>query len=328
MVFLGGEIVTHKTKNILFWTGVFIIFLLIPIVVQDSYNRHLFIMAFIFAIVASNWDITLGYTGIFNFGHMAFMGLGVYTAGIGTKVLGINPFLVIPLGGIIACLGAVLCVAPVVRLKGIYVVLVTFAFGQIIYQLILSQAHITGGSEGIVRLPYLRIGDYTFIRDYKLGYYYIALLVLTLNLLVLHFVTTSIFGKSLKAIRDNEHYAQSRGISIARQRIKAFVLSAFFTGIAGAFYGVYLRVASPDIFAFSLGALVLSMVLIGGVNSIWGPALMALIITFSSEKLAAIPGFEDIRFLIIAILMILVLRITPGGLQQLLGNIYKKYYLR
>ena len=289
----------------------------VPIVFDGSYIRHLFILAMIYAVVASNWDLSLGYTGIFNFGHMSFFAVGVYTAAIAAKTFGINPWLVLPMSGLTAALAALMLAAPLARLKGIYVVLVTFAFSQLLLQLILSQAQITGGAEGMVRIPAMKLGDYNFIRDYKLGYFYIALTILIMSSAYLLVLTRSNFGRALLAIRDNEEYASARGISVSKLRVQALVASAVFPGVAGGFFAIYLRVASPEVLAFGTLSLVLSMVLIGGTASIVGPILAAFAIFFATEAMAGIRGMEEARFIIVAIAMILVLRFAPGGLVQI-----------
>lgn len=292
-----------------------------PLVVTDAYVRHLFIIAFIFAVIASNWDVTLGYAGLFNFGHLAFFGVGAYTAAICARVLEWSPWLGILLGGVTAAAAALAIAAPVARLRGIYVVLVTFAFGQLCLQLVLSQSQITGGAEGIVRIPALSIGDYRFNRDFNLAYYYTALALLATSTAVLLAAMRSPFGKSLRAVRDNPDYAAARGISVARQRVLALTLSAVFTGMAGGFYAVYLRVASPDVFGFATLSLALSMLLIGGVGTIVGPILAAIALTFVNESLAGIRGLEDLRFVLVAVVMILVLRVSPGGTMAILGRL-------
>ena len=175
----------------------------VPFVVTDSYTRHVFIIAFIYATVAVNWDLSLGIGGLFNFGHVAFFGIGVYTAAILTTALDVSPWLAILAGGVTAAISALLIALPVAKLQGIYVVLVTFAFGQLCMQIVLSQGDLTGGAEGLVRLPYLKLGDYSFIRDYKFGYYYLALAMLTVSVIVLLLIAQSPFGKSLRAVRDN-----------------------------------------------------------------------------------------------------------------------------
>ncbi|MEM8731346.1 MAG: branched-chain amino acid ABC transporter permease [Pseudomonadota bacterium] len=290
---------------------------IVPVFVTDSYTRHLFILAFVYAVVASNWDLSLGYAGLFNFGHLTFFAVGVYTAAIAAKTWGIDPWLAIPMGGITAAIAALIVSLPVARLKGIYVVLVTFGFSQLVLQLILSQSQITGGAGGMVRIPGLEIGEYRFIRDFKFGYYYVALGLLVLSTAYLLAFTASPFGKSLLAVRDNEDYAQARGISIARQRVLALVASAVFPGIAGGFFAIYLRVAAPEVLSFGTLSLALSMVLIGGTATIIGPILAAIALTFATEAMAGIRGMEEARFIVVAIGMILILRFAPGGLARL-----------
>jgi len=303
------------------WILLIAVLLVIPVFVEDSYLRHLFITAFLYAVIASNWDLTLGYAGIFNFGHLTFFGAGVYTAAITAKTLGLSPWLAMPLGGVSAAIIAAVLAAPIVRLKGIYVVLVTFAFSQLVLQLILSQSQITGGAQGITRIPYLAIGEYKFIRDYKLGYYYLALALLGLSTVFLLWLTSTPFGKSLRAIRDNEDYARARGISVSRQRMLAMIISAVFTGMAGGVFAIYLRVASPDVFGFGALSLALSMVLIGGVGTILGPILAAIVLTFAAETMAGIRGMEEARFIVVAVGMILVLRFAPDGIVGLLNRL-------
>ena len=296
----------------------FLLLAVLPVFVDDSYIRHLFILAFIYAVLASNWDLSLGYAGLFNFGHLAFFAAGVYTAAIAAKTFGLSPWLAIPLGGVTAALAALIVAAPVARLKGIYVVLVTFAFSQVMLQLIYSQSHITGGAEGIVRIPALQLGDYKFIRDYKFGYYYVALALLTVSTGYLLWLARSPFGRALLALRDNEDYAAARGISITRTRVLALVCSAVFPGIAGGFFAIYLRVASPEVLSFGTLSLVLSMVLVGGTATVIGPILAAFAIFFATEAMAGIRGMEEARFIVVAVAMILVLRFAPGGLARLL----------
>ncbi len=204
---------------------------------------------------------------------------------------------------------AIVCLS-VLRLKGIYVILVTFAFSQLLLHLVISQAEITGGSVGMVFLPSLKIGDYNFALDGKLGYYYLALALFIASTYFLRRVVKSPFGLSVMALRDNEDYALSRGISLAQQRMLTLTASVLFTGMAGGFFATYLRVASPQVFGFGILSLVLSMLLVGGTGSIWGPIVAAFILTFLSEAMADLGAW---RHLIIAALIVLVLLFYPGG---------------
>ncbi len=300
--------------------AVLILGLLVPVFVEDTYVRHLFIIAFIYAIVAASWDLSLGYAGIFNFGHVAFFGIGVYATGLCAKLLGIDPWIAMLIGGVVASAAAAVVALPVVRLQGIYVVLVTFAFSQLVLQFVISQSQITGGTQGLVRVPTIELFGYNFLRDYKFGYYYVAFALLVISTLCLRFITRTDFGLSIRALRDNEDYGLARGIPIGLQRLKVLVASAFFAGIAGGFFAIYLRVASPEVFNFSTMALILSMVLVGGTSSIYGPVIAALALTFISEGLANVDGLAEGRFMLVAIAMVLVLLFFPKGLVSVFGK--------
>jgi branched-chain amino acid transport system permease protein len=289
---------------------------LLPLFVPSPYVRHLIIIAVVYAVVASNWDLSLGYAGIFNFGHLAFFALGVYASAILSKRFGISPWAAIAAAGIAGAIAALIVSLPVLRLKGIYVVLVTFAFSQLCLQIIMSQEELTGGSMGMPLLPALEIGGHSFARDNKFGYYYAALVLLVGSTIYLHYLVRSRFGISIVALRDNEDYAISRGVSLARQRLLTLVASALFTSVAGGFFSTYVRVASPDVFGFGPLSLALSMLLLGGTNSIYGPIIGAFLITMISEAMVNLGPW---RFMIISALIILVMRFYPGGIIGALG---------
>lgn len=283
----------------------------LPAVVTDSYSRHVLIMVFIYGIVAASWDLSLGYAGIFNFGHLALFGVGLYAYGILTKELGVDPWLSLAGGGLAATLAAILVSVPILRLKGIYIILVTFGFAQLIMQIVINQSNITGGMQGMVRIPTVTLWDHNLLRDGKLAYYYIALVILVLAVVFLRGFARSHLGKSVVALRDNEEYAISRGVSLARQRVLTLAASAFFTGVAGAYYGAYLRTASVDVFSMSTATLVLSMVLLGGTGTIYGSLLASLLLTIFSERMADYGAWRPIMT---AVLIIVVMLLYPGGL--------------
>jgi len=292
--------------------------LIVPLVVEDTYIRHLFIISFVYAMVASSWDLSLGYAGIFNFGHVAFFGIGVYATGLTAKLLGLDPWLAMLAGGVAASVAAALISLPVVRLQGVYVVLVTFAFSQLVLQVVINQSALTGGTQGLVRVPTIELFGYNFLRDYKFGYYYVAFAMMLVAIACLRLLVRSDFGLSIVALRDNEDYGSARGIPIALQRLKVLVASAFFAGLAGGFFVIYLRVASPEVFGFSTTSLILSMVLVGGTSSIYGPVFAALALTFVSEGLANVEGLAEGRFMLVAVAMIAVLLFLPKGLASAL----------
>jgi branched-chain amino acid transport system permease protein len=283
-------------------------FLVFPFLANE-YLRHLAVLGMIFAVIASNWDLTLGYAGLFNFAHVAFFGLGAYTSGILSVHYGVSPWLGIIAGAAVAVIVSAIVSIPAIRLRGIYVALITFAFSQLAVLIIVSQHTITGGLQGLVAVPGLSLGDLRF-RDSRVAYFYLCGFLLLLSTLFLRRLVNSDFGLSLIALRDFEEYAVSRGVPLARQRFLSFVYSAFFTGAAGAIFTHYLVVASPEFFGFSFSTLFLSMLLVGGTATIYGPIVAGIVLTYLSELLSSL---GPVRFMVVAVLIILTMRFFPQG---------------
>ena len=296
-----------------FWLVAVILAVVAPLVLTGDVARNLAILALLFAVVASNWDLTLGYAGIFNFAHVAFFGIGGYVSAIATIHFGVPIWLDILVAVAVVAVLAGITAALALRLRGIYVALVTFAFVQLCVALIISQKWLTGGAVGLVGVPELSLFGYRFSPSGP-RYLYLAGALLIASTLFLRWLVKSDFGLSLVALRDNEAYAVARGISATRQRVLAMVASSLFTAAAGAVYAHYLIVASPDVFSFSLTTLILSMVLLGGTATIFGPIVAAVALTVVTEQLAS---FGVVRFMIIAVLIVLTLRFLPGGLWSL-----------
>lgn len=284
---------------------------LLPLVNGDSYVRHISIIAIMYAVLVSSWNISLGYGGVFNFAHMAFFAVGAYSTGILTKTFGFSPWWGMPIGIAASVAASVLVCLPVLRLKGIYVILVTFAFGQLCLQIVLNQRDFTGGNFGLVQIPPLEIGGFSFRDHLSIGYYYLSLAILAVTIAAVTWFAKSRFGWRVVALRDNEPYAISRGVPLARIRLATFAFSAIFPGAIGAVYAQYVRSASPDMFGFSFLTLALSMLLLGGTGTIWGPVAGAFVFTVLSELMTPLgPG----RYLVTAVLIVLILRFFPRGL--------------
>ena len=215
-----------------FWPVIIalIIAAVLPLFLTETYVRHVLILIFVYAILASNWDLSLGYGGIVNFAHIAFFAIGLYTYGIAAKIIGLDPWLALLLAPSIAIAFAALLAIPVLRLEGIYVILVTIAAAQLLFQLVVSQGDYTGGTSGMVLLPRLEIGGYRLSSDGRIGYYYLSLLLVVLSTVFLYKLERSALGRAIKALRDNKYYAISRGVSEGRIRLLTLCASALFSG--------------------------------------------------------------------------------------------------
>lgn len=293
-----------------FALGCVVLLLLFPFAAGNERVLHVLTVALLFAILASSWDMTLGYAGVFNFAHVAIFAVGAYTTAILRVRIGIDPWIALGAGAGAALIANVVLVVPAMRLRGFYVALLTFAMAQIVFQLIISNSGLTGGYEGLVGLPSLSLFGVAFNEIPQL-YYYLVVVVALFSLLALMGLSRSRIGLSLCALRDAEAYAAARGLSIVRLRTIAFAVSGLAAGLAGGLYASYNRAVSPELLGFSFTTMILSMVLVGGIGTVAGPFVAAIAITILSELLAP---FGPLRLIAIALLIMFTILLTPSGL--------------
>jgi branched-chain amino acid transport system permease protein len=191
---MNSNLARQRRRELALLALCLVVLLALPSLITGSYGRHLLVVSLVYAVVAACWDVSLGFAGLFNFAHLAFFGIGVYVSAILSKLVGLDPWLSILLAGLSATAAAAIISLPVIRLRGIYVVLVTFAFGQLVQQIVLSQADITGGSQGMVMVPALHLGGYNFARDQKLAYCYAAIALLAVSVVSLRWLMASPLG--------------------------------------------------------------------------------------------------------------------------------------
>ena len=298
---------------------------LLPLVMTSAYQRNLAILVLLFAIVASSWDITMGLGGVFNMAHVALFGLGAYSSAIFTTRTDLSPWLGLLVGVLAAVVGSVLSFLPCIRLRGIYVALVTFAFSQLVLYVVISQSELTGGYLGLAGVPSLELFGLSFASNNRIGYYYFAAFLFVASLWVMRLYMRSKYGLGLVALRDFEEYAVSRGVSVGQHRLGAFMFSAAFAGLAGAVYGHYLGVVSMEVFDFSSVTLLMSMILVGGIGTLYGPALGSAIFTVGTELLV---GLDVWRFMIMAVAIIVTMRFFPEGAWPWISRGWKRVMIR
>lgn len=294
--------------------GTIVVLLAVPLLTSD-YVCHLVAVSMIYSILAASWDLSAGYAGLFNLAHVPIFAIGAYTVGVFTKFLGLSPWLGLVAAPILgAACGALICL-PVLRVKGVYILLLTYAFGQVAYQVVMGNYRYTGGTQGLVMIPALNIGSHTFgLSD---NYYFILAVFLTC-LICLRKAVNSHFGLSIIALRDYEEYAVSRGVPSARQRLLTLVCGSMFAGVSGALYALYLGMASPELFGWGYSMTVMSVCVLGGLASIYGPVIGAFSLTFIQEYMVSLGPW---RYLIISTVTILMLRFYPGGIWGILASV-------
>ncbi|HYR41253.1 MAG TPA: branched-chain amino acid ABC transporter permease [Methylomirabilota bacterium] len=261
------------------------------------------------AIVAIGLNLLSGYTNQLSFGHAGFLAIGAYVAALLTLHV---PALPVPLTLLVAGLATALVGLalgiPCLRLEGLYLAMATLAFGFVVTEAITNLDWLTRGNDGL-RVPLARLGPW--ILDTDAARYYLAVAVAAAMILAALNVAATRTGRAFLAIRTSEIAAQASGINAAAYKTIAFVLSAFYTGVAGGLFAFVVGFLSPDAFDVFLSVDFLVMIILGGLGSVLGSVAGAAIVTVLNDSLA---GFQAFRPLIFGAIMIICMLFMPGGL--------------
>jgi len=279
-----------------------------PIMHGDTYIMHIFILFFIWALVASNWNLLMGYAGIFSLGNIGYFAIGGYTSGILAKNFGWSPLICILLGGIGSMVSVSLFVGlPALRLSGIYIALLSLVFADSLPTILTQTRSITGGAMGLHDIPPL------FEGITRTQSYYINFVLFLVVLSIIYKVINSSTGLAFVALRDSKNFAKALGINEYKEKIKVFALVSFLTGVTGGFYVHYLGDISPTTLAIEPFLLTIAMMEMGGIGRFPGAVLGAVIIVFGNEFLR-LAG--TLRLAILGALICAIILFFPGGLMQ------------
>jgi branched-chain amino acid transport system permease protein len=293
--------------------GAGLLALVLPLLLQGPYHRHVLVLAGLFVLMALGFDLVLGYLGELSLGHAAFFGIGAYTTALLTRTFDV-PF---PVDLLLACLvtgaAGVLIGAPSLRLKGPYFAIVTFGFAEIVRLIALNWTSVTRGPMGLPDIPHARLGAFGITSE--LGYYYVLLVLILAAIVVTRRLVESTVGHAVLAIRENEELASATGIPTFRFKVLVFVIGMIFTGAAGSVYARYVHFVDPTALSFYYTVTVASMVIVGGQGSITGTIVGAVIFTLLPEYLRVV---ESARLVIFGALLMAATVFLPGGLRGLL----------
>jgi branched-chain amino acid transport system permease protein len=272
----------------------------------DDYVLNILVMIGINIILAVSLNLVNGHTGQFSLGHAGFMAVGAYASSAITLAVktgggaGANAavfLLALIAGGAAAALAGLLVGVPSLRLRGDYLAIVTLGFGEII-RVIIQNTDALGGPRGMGGIP-----------QYANFFWTYALAAVTIY--VIASLVDSTYGRGFLAVRDDETAAESMGINTTKYKVIAFVLGAFFAGIAGGLYAHYITYITPEGFNFLKSVDVVVMVILGGMGSTLGVTLAAILLTVLNEFLR---NFEQYRMIVFALLLIIMMIARPQGL--------------
>lgn len=287
---------------------------LVPAVTRNPYVLHMLVLCLLWSALGQSWNLLGGYTGQVSFGHAAFFGVGAYSTAILVHTLKVSPawaWTGLLLGPVVAAVLAAFIGWICFRLRGPYFALSVLALSEVLHLVALNWKRLTNGAEGVLFIPAFTS---------KVAYFYIALAIVTLNFLAVALVMKSKLGYYFLAIREDQEAAESLGIDTTRYKLYSLLISAAFTGMAGAFYMNYMGFIDPGI-VFSVEKISVMMILVtmlGGAATLWGPAVGAVVYILASETMRVWLGSGHLIFF--GVLIIVVIMFFPNGIVGAVGD--------
>jgi branched-chain amino acid transport system permease protein len=274
----------------------------------------------IFALFAMAYDLVLGYTGMLSFGHAAFFGIGAYTTGI--MLIHVYPSVLVSLlaGVVLSSAGALLVGFLSIRRRGIYFTMVTLAFAQMFYFMAFKWTSLTGGDDGLQGVPRPSLGPLDLTSEIAL-YYFILFFVL-LSITVGIRVINSPFGKTLQALRENKDRAMSIWYDVNRFRLIVFIISGFFSGLAGGLYALLLNFVPLSSLYWTTSGEVVVMTIVGGMGTLVGPVLGAVAIILLRDLIS---NFTESWSFVMGLLFMASVLGFRGGMMSIVKDKLKLY---
>jgi len=279
-----------------------------PLFLNDYY-RDIMTLTGMYIVLALGLNIVVGQAGLLNLGYVAFYAIGAYTYAILSTTLGLSFWPGLIAGAASAAAFAVLLGMPTLRLRGDYFAIVTLGLGEITRIILNNWDSVTGGPNGISRIGRPEIAGH--VLHTTLDFYYLILLILILTVFAMKRLMTSRIGRAWIAIREDEIAAETMGINTFRLKLLAFVLGSAWAGLTGVFFAAKMAFISPESFTFFESVMILCMVVLGGMGSIPGIILGALLLITLPEIFR---DFQDYRMLAFGVALVLMMVFRPQGL--------------
>lgn len=329
---LGGKVESGATKvgtlaslstnlgsNRIIQGLVFASLLVVPWLVT-TYQTNILISFLLYVILGLGLNIIVGVAGLLFLGQAAFYAIGAYAYALLNQYFGLGFWVALPLGGVIAALAGLALAFPVLRLRGDYLAIVTLGFGEIVRLLLENFSSITGGPSGISNIarPYFP-GMHLSVAQANIYIYYIVLCVTAITIIAVSRLKDSRVGRALQALREDEIACQAMGIDRVGVKLMAFGLGTAWAGFAGVIFAAKTTFINPASFTFFESAIILSIVVLGGMGSNLGVILGAAFLVLLPEYLRA---FSEYRMIMFAAAMVLMMVFRPGGLLPSQGRKY------
>jgi len=301
--------------------GVLLVAALVFPLVFDTYQSTIMISALIYVVLGLGLNISVGLAGLLDLGYVAFFGVGAYTYALLNHHFGLGFWTILPIGGVFSCLFGVILGFPILRLRGDYLAIVTLGFGMIFKVIMENWDSLSFGPSGIAGIdkPSL-FGIDLGIEGSTIYIYYIMIALVIFTILVTNRLKNSRIGRAWIAMREDEIACVAMGIDIARTKLSAYALGAFWAGMVGVLFASKTTFINPASFTFMESAIILSIVVLGGMGSILGVILGAFILILLPEYLRA---FSEYRMLAFGAAMVIMMIFRPQGIISNLRQTYE-----
>jgi len=283
----------------------------------DAYVVYLLNIICISILVSTGLNLVTGYAGQINLGQSGFVAIGAYATTILMTRLGIWFWGALPLGAVIAALAGFGIAVPSLRLRGVYLALVTFGFAAIVEMILVHWVSLTRGPDGLA-VPSPQLGSITLNSDLKM--FYLNFSITVLMVYIAQNIIHSRVGRAFVSIRDSELAAQAVGIDLTAYKIIAFVLSAFYGGLAGGLYAALVMFISPDAFSVLESVIYITMIVVGGMGSILGAIIGGATVSLLPELLR---GLKEVQEFMFGAILVISLIFLPNGLVGLFARFRK-----
>lgn len=286
----------------------------LPFGASTNYILRVLTTAVLYMILALGLNIVPGFTGLLDLGYVGFYGIGAYTSGLLAIHYDLSLWVILPLAALNGALWGILLGAPTLRLTGDYFAIVTFGFSELVVLVLRNELWLTRGPMGLPGISPPSIFGHPLTRDWE--FFYLIVFLLAVVFVVVRRMEDSRLGRAWFAIREDEIAAQCCGVNLIRYKVTAFAISASIGAMGGAFYAKWFKFIHPDMFKFWESILILCLIVFGGMGSIWGTMLGALILIPLTEILRAVlpQSLFSARYLIYGLILVLMMRWRPEGL--------------
>jgi branched-chain amino acid transport system permease protein len=290
----------------------------IPPLVDSPFITRVFISALMLGTIAAIYDLMIGYAGLINFGYAGFLAVGAYGSALASFHYGISPWAGLLIGGVLT--GAVGFVAGIItlRLKGLYVALMTFFTGEAIRYTISNTPDFTRGMQGLSTAPFTDILGLDFARENLLNYYFLLLVLAGIIMGLLAWLVNSRMGLAFKALREDQLATQSLGLNTTKYKLYNFTIASFLAGIMGAYYAHYIGILSPTRHEFGVPRTVeiLTITYVGGRGSLWGALFAGFLLIGFQEYFRGLGPWRLVLFGSLLIFVMLFARRGLAGLKK------------